>query len=79
MLQEDLDTIIGILESAMPDESVAMPGAVCSAGELLAALIDARRYRWLRENGHIIPFGRGNFVDSKVDAEMAKPHLECQF
>ena len=53
MLREDLDNIIGILESAMPDESVEMPGAVCSVEELLCVLMEAKHYRWLIANNLI--------------------------
>lgn len=40
---------------------------------------DAKRYRWLRDHGHIILFGRADVVDQAVDREMAKPPAEFPF
>lgn len=79
MLQEDLDNIIILLGRVRNDAQVGMPGAICSTGELLSALIDANRYRWLRDHGHIILFGNADAVDKAVDQEMAKSPAEFPF
>lgn len=41
--------------------------------------LDAARYRWLRDKGHIKCLTYGAEVDRLVDAEMAKPPVECPF
>lgn len=40
--------------------------------------IDADRYRWLRDNGHIAFLRKGDEVDKLVDAEMAKPPVQLE-
>ena len=40
--------------------------------------LDASRYRWLRDNGHIAFLRKGGEVDALVDAAMAKPTINLE-
>lgn len=68
----------------MPKETQTTPGEQFLPENILCGYMetlekDVARYRWLRDNGYIVSFKRGNEVDAIVDAEMAKPKEEIIF